>query len=80
MKSLSCKEVLAHLADFIDGELEAELATQINEHIMKCPFCQQMKKSYEKTIDLFKKASQFDPPEELVEKIRNRLFADLSKE
>lgn len=38
-KYLSCDEVLKELYTFLDGETDAELSEQINEHIHRCQEC-----------------------------------------
>ena len=79
MPTLSCKEVMARLIDFSDGDLEAGLKTDIEQHLRNCPLCNGLKKSYEKTINLLKKSQQVEPDKEMIDRIWNYVSSHLSK-
>jgi predicted anti-sigma-YlaC factor YlaD len=36
---MECKDVLANLSSYLDGEVSAELRTVLEEHVAKCRRC-----------------------------------------
>ncbi|MBG0771478.1 MAG: zf-HC2 domain-containing protein, partial [Anaerolineaceae bacterium] len=36
---LECEELIHHLSDYIDGELDGDLCGKIEAHIESCPNC-----------------------------------------
>jgi len=79
MPTLSCKEVMARLVDFIDGDMEPGLKNEIEQHLKNCPLCIGLKKSYEKTINLLKKSQQVEPDKEMIDRVWNYVSSHLSK-
>ncbi|UCF68213.1 MAG: zf-HC2 domain-containing protein [Acidobacteriota bacterium] len=45
-----CRELLARLSDYIDGELAAEFCEQIELHLADCPPCAAFLSSLERTV------------------------------
>ena len=41
-----CSEVLAHLSDYLDGELDAATIEGIEKHLLGCPNCEQFGKNF----------------------------------
>lgn len=39
MAMMDCKEVLANLSNYVDGEVSSELRAALEEHIAKCRRC-----------------------------------------
>ena len=37
---LQCGQVLAALSDYLDGELDSTMVSQIEEHLLGCPNCE----------------------------------------
>jgi len=74
-----CQEVLRHLAEYVDDELSQELKARIEAHLEKCAFCRNLVKSYQKTINLFKKAHNLEPDKNKLEKLKNYLISNLFK-
>jgi predicted anti-sigma-YlaC factor YlaD len=65
-----CHELLGHLSDYIDGELEAAICAQLEEHLAECPDCRVMVDTVRKTIILYRTQS----PTELPLDVKNRLY------
>ena len=38
---LSCRQVLTHLGDYLDGDLPAETLTAVQQHLIGCRTCEQ---------------------------------------
>jgi RNA polymerase sigma-70 factor (ECF subfamily) len=57
MPSEMCKNLLSQLSGYLDGELEAALCTEIERHMAGCPDCRAVVNTMEKTIELYRIAS-----------------------
>lgn len=74
---LDCKAILENLNDYIDGDLDAMLCSEIETHIQACPNCRIVVNTLKKTIHLY----QVDGQETtLPQHARKRLFASLGLE
>jgi predicted anti-sigma-YlaC factor YlaD len=77
MEHKNCRHLLGSLSDFIDGSLEAELCTEIERHLSECENCRIVVDSLNKTVYLYKTASQeVTVPAD----VRERLFRCLDLE
>jgi anti-sigma factor RsiW len=65
--------MLEQLSDYIDGELEAVLCTQLEAHLAECPDCRVMVDTLRKTVILYRTQS----PGELPVDVRERLYGVL---
>jgi anti-sigma factor RsiW len=70
---MTCRELIEFLADYLSGELPAEVRRLFEEHLAECPACVAYLETYEATIRLGKDAFSSvqelgcaDAPEELV--------------
>ena len=69
-----CKQLLGNLSEYIDGDLQAELCAEIEEHLKDCDNCRVVVNTLRKTIELYKETtSEADLPGE----VRERLFLKL---
>ena len=70
---LPCREIIAFLADYLDGALALETRSEFDRHLAVCPSCVAYLAGYRDTIRMAKAASleadAGDPPEELVRAI-----------
>ena len=70
----SCRNLLASLSDYVDGELGEELCAEIERHMSSCQNCQIVVDTLRKTIYLYRSTtSQPDIPPD----VRTRLFLTL---
>lgn len=69
-----CKRLLANLSEYIDGDLQAGLCMQIEEHLNDCANCQVVVNTLRKTVEIYGQTVQ---PAELPEGVRERLFFKL---
>jgi anti-sigma factor RsiW len=72
----ACRELLGHLSDYIDGELEAAICAQLEAHLAECPDCRVMVDTLRKTIILYRS----QPHAELPLDVRDRLYHVLKLE
>ncbi len=75
--SPQCKQMLGSLSEYIDGELQAELCAQLEEHIKDCDNCRIVVDTLKKTVELYEHAN---PTAALPHDVRERLFLKLELE
>ncbi len=69
-----CKQLLGNLSEYIDGELQAELCAEIEEHLKDCDNCRVVIDTLRKTVELYEQVAE---PAGLPEAVRERLFHKL---
>jgi anti-sigma factor RsiW len=69
-----CKNLLASLSDYVDGELGEELCAEIERHLAGCENCQIVVDTLRKTIYLYRTTSS---QPEIHPDVRKRLFLRL---
>ena len=69
-----CKQLLGSLSEYIDGELQAELCAEIEEHLKDCDNCRIVVNTLRKTVELYKQTTE---PVGLPDAVRERLFLKL---
>ncbi len=72
-KQAICSELLVHLSDYVDGELEAALCSEIEAHLARCPDCRIMVDTVRKVIGLYRTAAAKELPSD----VEARLFEAL---
>jgi anti-sigma factor (TIGR02949 family) len=72
----SCAELFAQLSDYIDGELEAAVCAELEDHLAGCPDCRVMVDTVRKTIYLYRTGA----PHELPPDVQERLYRLLKLE
>ncbi|MFO0416479.1 MAG: anti-sigma factor family protein [Pseudomonadota bacterium] len=72
-----CKDVIAHLGDFVDRELPLAQQAAIEYHIDECPDCASFLASYKHVVQTA--AELREPEQPLPVDVSNRLRAALNK-
>lgn len=73
----TCHMLLDALSDYVDGELERELCSEIERHLSECDNCRIVVDSLRKTIYLYHvTASAPSVPSEVRERLYRRLDLD----
>ena len=49
----ACRDLLDQISDYVDGELEAALCTELESHLAECPNCRVMVDTVRRTITLY---------------------------
>lgn len=75
--SMTCREAIDVLADYLDQVLSPSLAEQLGAHLRDCPPCQAYLKTYRKTQDLAGQAGRVEMPQELKARLRRFLLEQL---
>lgn len=67
--SMSCRDMAAHLSEYLDGELQAGLRALIDEHRGDCPPCEAFIRTLARTVE----AVRAQPREPLSAGLKNSL-------
>ncbi len=70
---MGCKDMLGNLSAYIDGELEAELCAEIEQHVAGCTNCSIVVDTLKRTVVLYHDHGH----EPLPEDVKARLLAAL---
>jgi len=60
---ISCSDFMAELGNFLDGEVEAQVRAQLEQHLAHCATCTVLVDSTRKTIHIVTDTGSFDLPE-----------------
>jgi anti-sigma factor RsiW len=71
--TLSCRELIEFLADYLDGELSAAQRVAFEAHLAVCPYCVDYLASYRETIHLGRRALAAEA--EVLEEVPAQLVA-----
>jgi anti-sigma factor RsiW len=69
MKTLACKEVLANLSTYLDGEGSEELRAALEKHIATCRRCRVVFDSTGKMLKILLDVEPFEVPLEASERL-----------
>ena len=67
-----CRHLLDSLSPYVDGELSAELCTELERHLSDCENCQIVVDSLRKTVNLYRVTAVESPA--IPEDVRQRLY------
>ncbi|MCS7061008.1 MAG: zf-HC2 domain-containing protein [Anaerolineae bacterium] len=73
-----CRQLLASLSDYVDGDLAEEICAEIERHMAGCERCRIVVDTLRKTVELYHTLSE--PPAALPTDVRQRLFFRLDLE
>ena len=74
----TCRHLLGHLSDYIDGELENQaLCREIEQHLQDCENCQVVVDTLQQTVRLYQESAR---ETEIPDEVRTRLFKTLHLE
>jgi len=65
----NCRELLGQLSDYIDGELEATLCSELETHLAGCPNCRIIVDTLRKTIALYQTHAASDLPPDVEQRL-----------
>ena len=69
----SCKELVDLMADYLEGQLDPEVARDLDQHLADCPPCLNFLKTYRATSRLIREIACEDIPPELEERLQQFL-------
>jgi len=71
-----CQSLLGYLSDYVDGELDPELCSEIEQHLEGCHNCHIVVDTLRKTISLYHEILK--DPADIPGGVRERLFRTLN--
>ena len=77
---IRCREVLAELSDYVDGQLAPERVEQIHEHLRGCDWCERFGGQFATVVKSFRqRLAQAEPiNREVEERLRDRLRQEIA--
>lgn len=72
-----CQHLLSGLSDYVDGQLEAALCADLEQHLRECDNCRVVVNTLQKTVELYQQTAV---PSGLPNPVRERLFYKLHLE
>ena len=72
-KRIQCEDILAHICDKLDSDLDSPRCRKIKEHIAECPNCCAYLDSLKKTIHLYK----IYPDPKIPQGVRKKIYSSL---
>ena len=74
---MTCQDVIAVLADYLETTLSAELRARLEAHLSDCAACRAYLATYRKTRALAAEAGRVEMPEEMKARLRDFLLREL---
>ncbi len=72
---ISCTDFMAEIANYLDGEVAADVRLQLENHLSHCKTCQVVLDSTRKTLKIVTDSGSFDLPEAAFKPIAERIMA-----
>ena len=72
-----CRDAIDVLADYLDGMMPRDLAAELERHLADCAPCRAYLATYRTTRELAAAAGRAEMPEEMQERLRRFLAAQL---
>lgn len=70
---MECKDVLANLSNYLDGDVSAELRAALEEHIAKCRRCRVVFDTTDKALKIILDVEPFEVPLAVSARLYTRL-------
>ncbi|MGC2476818.1 MAG: zf-HC2 domain-containing protein [Candidatus Sulfotelmatobacter sp.] len=77
---ISCEEFFAEFADYLEGQVSAEVRQELELHLSQCRACHVLYDSSRKTIKIVSESDSFELPEKVFDPIIDRVMAKLRTE
>jgi anti-sigma factor RsiW len=71
---VNCTDFLAKLTDYFDGEIEADLLTEVKQHLGTCHHCEVVVDTTRKTIDVYRHHQPYEFPQDLSDRMREAVM------
>ena len=80
MAMMDCKQVLANLSDYVDGEVSQELRKALEEHVAHCRRCRVILDTTHRTLKIVLDTEPFEVPLAVSARLYTRLQEVLAEE
>lgn len=72
---MTCTDFLARMTDYFDGEVPAELLTEIQAHLCECHHCEVLVDTTRQTIQVYRNHQVYELTEEIRERTVTRIMS-----
>jgi anti-sigma factor RsiW len=79
MIRLTCREVVARLADYVDAALDVLMRARVGVHLAACAECRAYLATYKRTIALVGRGERVEMPGEARHRVTRQLLARLRR-
>ncbi len=76
---MTCRELVEHLIDFLEGEMPEDRRQHIQQHLDLCGPCLAYLETYKVTIRLTRRLPDQPPPPELLQRLKAALAAECTQ-
>jgi hypothetical protein len=73
--TVTCKEFLQELNDFLDGSMDAKLQSELKEHLTWCHHCHVVCDTTKKTIEIYRNNEVYSLPDELRSRLHSAIIS-----
>jgi anti-sigma factor RsiW len=74
---ITCEEFFAEFADYLEGQVSAEVRQELELHLSQCHACHVLYDSSRKTIKIVSESNSFELPQTAFDPIIDRVMAKL---
>lgn len=71
---MKCKDFLKELTDYLDGNIQMEVRTELEEHLHWCHDCFVVMNTTKKTIEIYRDSKLYELPETLRTKLHQAII------
>ena len=76
----ACRTTLTHISAYLEGELDATVCDEIEQHCQGCPTCSDLVTGLRETVGLCRRAGAAPLPEAVRQRARDRVRELLDRE
>lgn len=78
-KEQICRDLKDRLSEYLDGELESALCSEIEQHLRDCDDCRVVVDTLNKTITLYRNYGQASVPPDTHDRLTRVLYLEMLK-
>lgn len=71
---MKCKDFLKELTDYLDGNIQVEVRTELEEHLQWCRDCYVVLNTTKKTIEIYRDNQLYELPDTLRSKLHQAII------
>jgi anti-sigma factor RsiW len=71
---VKCKDFLKELTDYLDGNIQVEVRTELEEHLQWCRDCYVVLNTTKKTIEIYRDNQLYELPDTLRSKLHQAII------
>jgi anti-sigma factor RsiW len=77
--TITCREVIARLADYVDAALDMLTRARVSAHLWMCAECRAYLATYQRTIELIRRGERLEMPAEARHRVTRELLERLRR-